>query len=120
MTDRLIRNTDEPTRYPWPDDVYLQGGTNGLVAGGAEGPYRTAFVEAFPEDPGTFLRGEGDTVAVAEDACWVLYQRMTACPEHPRHGPFQPRHLRNGSGFCTTCGTWLPKVMLSADDTAGR
>jgi hypothetical protein len=28
---RLIANTTEPTRHPWPADCYVQGGSRGVV-----------------------------------------------------------------------------------------
>lgn len=43
---------------------------------------RTAFVEFFPA-AGGFLRGEGATVAEAEQACWASYQRLLCCPANP-------------------------------------
>ncbi len=100
MTERLIANTNEPIRHPWPEDCMVQGGPRGVVVGSA-GAYRTAFVEAFP---GTFLRGEGATIAEAEDACWARYERLTACPHDQG---FERRHYVNGSGFCRRCGTWF-------------
>lgn len=110
MTGRLITNTDAEARHPWPEDVHVQGGKRGLVvvrSGG--GSYRTAFVEAFIT--GTFLRGEGSTVEEAEDACWEKYQRVLMCDGTGRpHGPFEPRHYENGSGFCTRCGGWFTNV----------
>lgn len=99
---RFIANTNEPVRHPWPADCLVQGGDRGVVFG-TGGTYRTAFVEAFP---GTFLRGEGHTIADAEDACWAKYQRMTACD----HGPFERRGYTNGGGFCTSCGTFFPDI----------
>ena len=66
------------------------------------GSYRTAFVEAFP---GTFLRGEGRTVAEAEQACYAKFEKLLACPNHPTHGPWDRRGYTNGYAFCTSCGT---------------
>lgn len=110
--ERLIRNTDQPIRYPWPDDFFLQGGSCGLVLAGAES-YTTAFVEGSPKgpptpsQPGTFLRGKGETIADAEDALWAKYQTMANCPGH---GPYERRNYRNGAGYCVNCGTWFSKV----------
>ncbi|MDQ0376564.1 hypothetical protein [Amycolatopsis thermophila] len=114
---REIQRTGELTRHPWPADVFLQGGRSGLVFKG-DGTYRTAFVEAFPA--GTFLRGEGATVAEAEDAAWRKYQRLAACPAHPDHGPFERRKYRNGSGFCTHCGTWFSGVLPPLPEDPNR
>lgn len=103
---RLIENTHEPMRHPWPDDSEVQGGSRGVVIKREGGAYRTAFVEAFVD--GTFLRGEGPTIADAEDACWAQYEHLRACPTYPKHGPFDRRSYRNGSGYCTGCGGWFP------------
>lgn len=104
-----IENTDVSAQRPWPTDTYIQGGNNGVVLTSDGGSYRTAFVEAFVA--GTFLRGEGPTIAEAEDACWRQYERLNACPAAPAHGPFERRQYTNGSGFCTGCGTWFPRVL---------
>lgn len=104
-----ILRTGEQARYPWPEDLYLQGGKHGLVLTESGNDYTTAFVEAFPDR--TFIRGEGKTVAEAEDAAWAQYQRMVHCPKHPEHGPFERRQYRNGAGFCTECGGWFHNVL---------
>lgn len=100
---RVITNTAVPARFPWPDDCRIQGGSSGIVFS-PKGDYRTAFVEAFPQHPGTFIRGEGDTVEEAEAACYKKYKIYKNC-DHPA---FEARHYRNGSGYCTACGTWFP------------
>lgn len=105
-TPRPIVNTNVAAIHPWPTDCYIQGGDRGVVLDHAGKPYRTAFFEAFPNDPDTFLRGEGSTVAEAEDNCWQQYQRLISC----KHGPFERRNYTNGAGFCTQCGMWFPKV----------
>ncbi len=110
-------------QYPWPDDCAVQCGGNGIVVDGNSmedafddpvtavgqvldvveppaGSYRTAFFEAFPRNPNTFLRGEGNTVAAAETAAWKKYQRHAAC-DHPT---FEKRGYTNGAGFCVACG----------------
>ena len=105
MPDRLIANTREPMRHPWPEDCMVQGGAHGVVFGPGcpDGkPYQTAFVEAFPA--GTFLRGEGATIAEAEDACWAKYEVLASCPHDQG---FDRRDYVNGSGFCRRCGTWF-------------
>lgn len=112
MTERMIVNTDQPSRHPWPEDCYIQGGGRGIVFGAPTGTYRTAFVEAFPRNPNTFLRGEGPTIAAAEDACWVQYERIQNCAGGGgEHGPYEPRQYRNRAGFCTRCGAWFPRVL---------
>lgn len=116
---RLIKHTTEVARHPWPDEVtLLQGGKNGLVLRREGGSYRTAFVEA--SLPGTFLRGEGETIADAEDVVWEQYERLTACPAYPDHGPFERRHYRNGAGFCIQCGGWFARVLPELPEDPNR
>ena len=114
MMRRTILHTSVAMRHPWPEDCFVQGGKSGVVFQRAGGSYRTAFVEAFPF--GTFLRGEGETVEAAEDACWAQCERLMACPAHPDHGPFERRQYRNGSGFCTQCGGWFARVLPPLPD----
>lgn len=111
-----IRHTGLDAQHPWPEDIYIQGGKNGLVFSRQEN-YRTAFVEVFPEDPPTFVRGEGATVAEAEDQAWASYQRLLSCPGH---GDWDRRNYRNGAALCGRCGTWYPGVLppLPADPNA--
>lgn len=109
-TGRVIGNTTIPPRFPWPDDCMVQGGADGIVIGGGPAPYRTAFVEAFPAQPATFIRGEGKTVEDAEAACWIKYEQIQACPAAPTHGPWERRGYRNGGGFCGSCGMFNSKV----------
>jgi hypothetical protein len=85
----------------------VQGGEKGIVFSRSQGrSYTTAFVEAFPD--GTFLRGEGATIADAENDCWRQYNLLLSCGEH---GPYERRHYTNGSGYCTKCGTWFSNVL---------
>jgi hypothetical protein len=102
MAERLIENTREPMRHPWPADCFVQGGGSGVVFRRQGEPYRTAFVEAFPA--GTFLRGEGKTIAGAEDSCWAQFQVLSACAHDQG---FDRRHYDNGGGYCRACGTWF-------------
>ncbi len=108
---REITRTGESMRYPWPTDCFVQGGRRGVVFRGDQPSYRTAFVEAFPRNPNTFIRGEGATVAEAEDHAWQQYETLTACPTHPEHGPWDRRQYRNGAAYCTNCGTWFSSVL---------
>jgi hypothetical protein len=115
---KIIR-TDHDARHPWPEDTFLQGGSCGVVLA-ESGNYRTAFVEAFPKAPATFIRGEGATVPEAEDAAWARWQAIAACPAHPGHGPFEPRGYTNGAGYCTRCGSWFPRVLPPQPDPPDR
>lgn len=107
----------EVAQHPWPDSVHVQGGTRDPEAAYHPDVHPTAFVEAFP--PGAFLRAEAATVTAAETACWAKYQRMTECPTHPEHGPFEPGHPHTGSGFCTRCGTWFARIPATSVDVPG-
>jgi hypothetical protein len=112
---RLIQNTDHEMQYAWPVWMLVQGGKSGLVITPEGEPnYTTAFVEAFPK--GTFLRGEGETLAQAEKVCWLKVLEMASCPAAPQHGPFERRHFRNGCGFCTKCGTWFNAEVTGFDE----
>lgn len=65
----------------WPESAYLQCGDKGIVI--SEGTaYTTAFFEAFPKDPDTFIRGEGITLEEAELNAYNKYQKILACPKH--------------------------------------
>lgn len=93
----LIKNTNHLAQYDW-GDISIQGGENGLVCAGRES-YRTAFVEAFPRDPRTFIRGEGKTIREAETNAWNQYHKILSCEQHE----FERRGYRNGLGICKHC-----------------
>jgi uncharacterized phage-associated protein len=84
---------DSPHDY---GSMTVQGGEDGVVFT-PTGTYRTAFVECFPE--GSFIRGEGATIAEADDACWAKLRAQTGC-EHQ----WEPHGYRNGCGTCKHCG----------------
>lgn len=87
------------TQHPWPDDTTLiQGGQKGVVMS-RSGNYRTAYVEIFGPRTG-FIRGEGETLALAEDACWAKAQHVLGCTRHE----YESRGYKNGGGFCKNCG----------------
>lgn len=110
---------DYTCRYDWPDNCFVQGGGNGIVLTtgtmqqtlsnpeeavkcltGQTPHYMTAFFEAFPKEPSTFIRGEGKTVEEAEDSAWKQFQKITACTKHE----FEAKGYTNGCGFCKHCG----------------
>lgn len=107
---RMIKNTDHPVRHPWPADCELiQGGKSGLVLSRTGNHYTTAFVEAFPRSPATFIRGEGADLIEAEDAAWAKWQKTQACPSAPDH-EFETRGYDNGAGFCKHCNLFASEV----------
>lgn len=102
---KQISNTEETSKYPWPENCYVQGGSKGVVLR-KEDSYTTAFVEAFPKSPDCFIRGEGATIEEADDKCWEKYQEIVNCPRHE----FERRDRKDGYGFCKRCGMGKSKV----------
>lgn len=86
-------------QFEWPDDCFVQGGDSGVVLS-KNGNYQTAFVEAFPKNPNTFIRGEGRTLEEAEKSAWEQFQKHSKCT----HPGFERRSYQNGAGFCIGCG----------------
>jgi len=104
----------------WPENCFVQCGGDGLVLRSgsmeevleSEGlsetienlakntSYTTAFFEAFPRNPDTFIRGEGTTIEEAEDNAFSKFEKYSAC-DHPE---FEKRDYKNGYGFCVKCG----------------
>jgi hypothetical protein len=84
--------------YDWPE-CYLQGGTKGYVFT-AKGTYETAFFEAFPREPQTFIRGEGKTIEEAERDAWNQWQKILSCLGHE----FEAHGYTNGATVCKHCG----------------
>jgi len=115
-------------KHDWAEDCFVQCGGDGIVfeRKGAlvniftsEKPletyaeerslpstYTTAFFEAFPNNPATFLRGEGKTIEEAEEQAWQKFQRYLACAGHE----FEKRGYTNGAGFCKHCNMFACKV----------
>ena len=85
----------EPRRA-WPEDCMVQWG-EGIVPA-------TPFFEAFI--PGTFIRGEGSTIADAEDRAFERHLSEQEC-DH-RWGRERPggRLYTNGAGWCRRCGAF--------------
>jgi hypothetical protein len=94
------RSTPHDLVCEWPQDCYVQWGGKGLVLCSGGGSYVTAFFEAFPTDPPTFLRGEGATVEEAERMAFAKLQRQLGCPAHE----FERGRYRNGAALCKHCG----------------
>ncbi len=111
----------------WPEDCGVQCGGHGIVlASGSfektitsEDPltelgkavadkksYITAFFEAFPNDPSTFIRGEGSSIEEAEEQAWNEFIKIKSCTNHE----FERRHYRNGAGICKHCNLFNSKA----------
>jgi len=93
----------------WPDDCMVQWG-NGIIP-------RTPFFEAFP--PGTFIRGEGETIEAAEREAFAQYESEFLC-DHlwGRHSATRGTYL-NGGGWCRRCAAFRGK-MFAEVITLGR
>ena len=84
---------------PWLEIHTVQWGDSGVVLSN-KGNYRTAFFEVFSKvDPG-FVRGQGATVAEAEEAAWQKTVKACKCQNHE----FERNGYRNGLGICKHCG----------------
>jgi hypothetical protein len=117
--------------FEWPADCFCQAGGKGIVfttgsfdesmsdpkkaievvdaaLGGPKpsGSYRTAFFEAFPKNPSTFIRGEGKTIPEAEKDCWEQWQKIANCQSHE----FERRGYTNGAGLCKKCNLFKSSV----------
>jgi len=125
-----LNHADEyECKQDWPEDCFVQGGGDGIVVSKADfdkafsrldmvrgvlrliakksAIYHTAFFEAFPESPDTFIRGEGKTVEEAEENAWKQYTKITQCPGHE----FEARGYKNGCGFCKRCDLFMANVI---------
>lgn len=105
LIDRLKGLPGHPCKHEWPEDCFVQCGESGLVLT-KQGNYNTAFFEAFPRNPDTFIRGEGECVELAEQDCWQKYQRIVNCPSHE----FEERGRTDGAGWCKHCDLFMTKV----------
>jgi hypothetical protein len=106
----------------WPDSCFVQCGGNGLIIGkginevfASGDPLKevvenvvreTAFFEAFPRDPSTFIRGEGATIEEAEEKAWGKYERILACPGHE----FERKGYTSGAAICKNCNLFMSEV----------
>ena len=125
----------------WPEDCYVQWGSSGIVFTGGKGmnydietiakaisgdtesvkatvellkqSYNTAFFEAFPKSPSTFIRGEGKTIEDAERQAFNKLTKYLACARHE----FERRGYTNGAGFCKHCGLFKSKAFDPAPTT---
>lgn len=83
--------------YDWPENCFVQCGDGGVVFSGKDS-YVTAFFEAFPTTPKTFIRGEGNTIQEAEENTWNKYLKILACKEH-NYKRYNGEHA-----ICELCG----------------
>lgn len=91
---------DYDCQQAWPENTYLQCGDSGLVVGkGKKDSYITAFFEAFPKDPSTFIRGEGKDLEEAELNAFNKYLKIKACDKHD-----YTRHGTSEHANCLKCG----------------
>jgi hypothetical protein len=91
---------DYECQQAWPEDTYVQCGDSGLVIGNLEKEsYITAFFEAFPKDPSTFLRGEGNSLEEAELVAFNKFLRIKACDGHE-----YKRYHDSEHADCVKCG----------------
>lgn len=81
------------------DKVFGGDPLNGLIEGmSSKESYTTAFFEAFPNKPRTFIRGEGKTIEEAEESCWQKYQKILICNHE-----MERRNRTDGYGYCKHC-----------------
>ncbi|MEP3596598.1 hypothetical protein, partial [Parvibaculum sp.] len=87
----------------WPEDCTVQWGGRGVVIG-KEKSYGTAFFEAFPADGG-FIRGEGETITLAEADAFAKYERKMACDHR-----WARKGYTNGGCICRRCGAFETRM----------
>lgn len=108
-TTKFSDPQDYYTNFPWEGRIDgIQGGTNGFVVVRGGESYRTAFVEVQGGEI-DFIRGEGETIAKAEERAWAIFKRNTSCPGHE----YEPRGCKNGAGFCQHCNQFAVKVFTA-------
>ncbi len=91
--------TYKPHR-PWPAECTVQWG-HGIAPA-------TPFFEAFL--PGTFIRGEGRTIAEAEDRAFDQYAGEQTCRHlWGRQRPGRDLYL-NGAGWCRRCSAFRSEM----------
>lgn len=110
------KDSEYTPHHEWPGDTVVQWGGNGIVLG--KNTYSTAFFEAFPDknlaSSGGFIRGEGKTIADAEDDAYAKFQKEISCDhlwgrEHYTNSGQLCRHCR-----AFRCGYVKPIVSLGS------
>lgn len=107
----LLNNRLYECKFSWPEECFVQCGDKGIVLTRQEQTdgshaYRTAFFEAFPRNPDTFIRGEGESIEEAEDDAYKQYLHFSNCLDHE----YERRDYTNGAGFCIHCGMFKGKA----------
>ena len=95
ITARMSSGKEYDCAYQWT--CFVQCGASGVVFS-KSGSYKTAFFEAFPNNPKCFLRGEGFTIEEAERNCWDKYQKILTCTHE-----MERRSRVDGYGYCKHC-----------------
>ena len=94
------KDADYTPRHNWPGDTLVQWGGKGVVLG--RNSYSTAFFEAFPDKSlttaGGFIRGEGATIADAEDDAFAKFTKENSC-----NHLWGREHYRNSGQLCRHC-----------------
>lgn len=97
----LSKDADYRPTQAWPDECVVQWGARGVVFA-KSGNYRTAFFEAFPEEnAGGFIRGEGATIAEAEEDAFRRWQKQHGCAHR-----WGRKAYVNGGAICHNCGAF--------------
>ena len=108
MTKKARKSIGEPydCLCNWPENCFVQCGERGIVGSRSGDVYETAFFEAFPKAPSTFIRGEGKNIQEAEEHAWNQYNKYLSCNHHEykRHGK-DSEH-----GICIHCGLFTSHV----------
>ena len=94
---KISHSTGEDYESAKEWDCFCQCGSSGIVFS-QKGNYTTAFFEAFPKEPCCFIRGEGETIEVAEQDAWNQYQKIKGCKHE-----MERRDRTDGYGFCKHC-----------------
>lgn len=105
-----LYESDYECKFDWPEDCFVQAGSSGIVFS-PHGNYKTAFFEAFPKNPDSFIRGEGKDIIEAEEKAWKKLNKTLSCSlDHKNKDSFIRKNYRNGAGFCKECNLFLSKV----------
>jgi hypothetical protein len=99
----LGREVDYTPVCAWPDDCAVQWG-NGIIPA-------TPFFEAFP--PGTFIRGEGETIDAAERDAFAQYERESICKHLWGRRSAKRGTYLNGAGWCRKCDAFRSSMFRS-------